>query len=237
MGYRNKEECLKEADRLGIDIAGMTWQQLQKAVRIALTREELGDLGKPTEVAKMVEKAEEKAEAEKPALVKKADEMVKELRGQTLHLIPELAPSVTRAIHYDEELGDDLLVEEKYYDIRNVDNELGGNGVASGTYILKGKTGRKVVAESALPKENPGREFTFGKDYVDVVTWNNTRGYRWKHVRKLLEDSGYYHQFKDRFRQPYVWYAAGIICCDIGLTNSVFKEIEELERAKRERGW
>lgn len=233
MGYRNKEECLKEAARLGIDPDGMSWQELQKAVRIALTREEIGDVGKPTKLAEFVEKAE----GDKSPLVKRANELVRELKGQTLHIIPEIAPSVTRAIHYDEELGDDVQVEEKYYDIRNVDKELGGNGIASGTYILKGKTGRKVIAESALPKENPGREFTFGKDYVDVVTWNGMRGYRWKHVRRLLEDSGYYHQFKGRFKQPYVWYAAGIICCDIGLTNSVFREIEELERTKRERGW
>jgi hypothetical protein len=50
-------------------------------------------------------------------------------------------------------------------------------------------------------------------------------------------DSGYYHRFKDRFRQPYIWYAAGILACDIGLTESVFQEIMELEKTKRMRGF
>ena len=94
-----------------------------------------------------------------------------------------------------------------------------------------------MVAESALPKENPGWEFTVGEDLVPVVTWGNKRGYRWIYVKKLLMDSGYYHQFKDKFKQPYIWYAAGILVCDIGLTDSIFREIMEIEHAKRMRGF
>ena len=31
MAYRNKEDCLKEAERLGLDVSGMSWSELQKA--------------------------------------------------------------------------------------------------------------------------------------------------------------------------------------------------------------
>lgn len=232
MGYRNKEDCLAEAVRLGIEGADeMSWPELQKAVKQELLREKLGE--------------ENSRNTKKPAAKKKqvltpmeaAELKVKLAEGTKFTLIPELAPDATRAIHYDEELGDDMIVEEKFYDIRNLDNEVGERNIASGTYTIKGKTGRKVVAESALPKENPGWEFTVGKDLVPVVTWGNKRGYRWVYVKRLLMDSGYYHRFKDRFRQPYIWYAAGILVCDISLTDSVFQEIMELEKTKRMRGF
>lgn len=244
MGYRNKEECLKQAERLGLDITGMSWQELQQAVKLALLKEALGvDVA---EISKDVDAGEEDEELQEPENGKPdfekrlklvANEMVQELKGQKITLAPELYPDYTRAIHYDEEIGDDIQVEEKYYDIRNLEQALGGGNMASGTYILKGRTGRKVVAESALPKENPGLDFTFGKDYVNRVSFNGKTGYRWTYVKKLLLDSGYYHQFKDRFRQPYIWYAAGVLVVDIGLTHAVFREIEDIERTKKERGW
>lgn len=233
MGYRNKEDCLAEAMRLGIeDAESLTWPQLQKAVKNALIKEEID--GGPSMKKKSIPKMRNDR---KLTPMEAAELKVEMARGTKFTLIPELAPNATRAIHYDEELGDDLIVEEKYYDIRNLDQEIGDRDRASGTYIIKGKTGRKVVAESALPKENPGWEFTVGEDLVPVVTWGNKRGYRWIYVKKLLMDSGYYHQFKNRFKQPYIWYAAGILVCDIGLTNSVFREIMELEQTKRMRGF
>lgn len=233
MGYRNKDECLKEAARLGIEGAeSMSWAQLQKEVKQALLLESIDqDDQKPKKIRS------KKQNRTKLTPMQAAEMKANMAKGTKFTLIPELAPDATRAIHYDEELGDDLIVEEKYYDIRNLDNEVGDNNIASGTYAIKGKTGRKVVAESALPKENPGWEFTVGQDLVPVVTWGNKRGYRWIYVKKLLMDSGYYHQFKNRFKQPYIWYAAGILVCDIGLTESVFREIMDLEKTKRMRGF
>jgi hypothetical protein len=230
MGYRNKADCLAEAERLGLNVDGMSWAELQKTVKQALLKEELGVEDK--------EPTPKKQQNKKKLTPMEAAELKAQLaRGTKFTLIPELAPDASRAIHYDEELGDDVLVEEKFYDIRNLESEVGDRNIASGTYVLKGKTGRKVVAESALPKENPGWEFTVGEDLVPVVTWGNKRGYRWIYVKKLLMDSGYYHQFKDKFKQPYIWYAAGILVCDIGLTDSIFREIMEIEHAKRMRGF
>ena len=232
MGYRNKEECLAIADKLGIDIAGMTWPQLQKAVAAALAKQEIDET-----MAKVEMVVDAKKEPANNSINEKAKKLYAELKGQKLTLAPELSPDASRAIHYDEELGDDLIVEEKYFDIRNLDPVVGQRNMSTGTYVLKGKTGRKVVAESALPKENPGLSFTFGVDLAPVVEWNNTRGYRWRDIKALLEASGYYHEYKNQFKQPYVWYAAGILVVDIGLTEHVFREIEETERMRKERGY
>ena len=229
MGYRNKEECLIQAERLGLDITGMSWAQLQKAVKEALIKEQLG----------IVDEPKKETPAEKPKVNKNKRNSSKtkfffdQLVGQKIMTSPELAPDAARAIHYEEELGDDLIVDEKYYDIRNLDPVIGERSMATGTYIIKGKSGRKVIAESALPKENPGESYTFGKDWVHVLEVNGKRGYRWTEVKYLLKQSGYYHKYKNEFRQPYVWYANGIIAVDIDLTNHVFNEIMEEERKKR----
>lgn len=234
MGYRNKEECLIQAERLGIDIAGMTWPQLQKAVKEALLKEQLGLPVKKESLEENKPVEEPKAKIQKPKKNKsKTKFYFDQLVGQKIMTSPELAPDVNRAIHYEEELGDDLIVDEKYYDIRNLDPVIGERSMATGTYVIKGKTGRKVIAESALPKENPGESFTFGKDWVHVLEVNGKRGYRWTEVKYLLQKSGYYHKYKNEFKQPYVWYARGIIAVDIDLTNHVFNQIMEEERKKR----
>lgn len=245
MGYRNKEACLAEAKRLGIDASEMSWPELQAAVSSALKREELG----------MDVKAE-KPEQRKP--IKRIDDPLQSYIGKTILLSPELASERYRLVKYDEELGNEIEVEERSFDIDpNTDQVFDKSGgkvdygnvvdeyhdYTTGTYRIKNRSDRKVVAMSSVPKENAGMQFRPGIDYATVVTWNGRAGYLWKHwrypnVKALLKAAGdkYYQKYKDRFKdEPNVWYAAGkMLVCDPYLVHQTLADIEEDVRKERE---
>lgn len=269
MAYRKKEDWLAEADRLGIDTSDMDWPTLQKTVSQALKREEYGMLDREngfTQVAKqyygdtdgdvgvynMAEPEPKPAPTPKPE--KKSgimgrkkkeltpEESLKQFRGQELKIAPEIYPNAQRAVHYKEDLGEELIIDEKHYDIRGLQFDTGTN-IDSGTYIIKGKTGERVIATSAIPKEQPGLFFRPDMDYAVVAVFMNRAGYLWTHhrlpnIKALLKESGYYEEYKNTFKdEPNIWYSAGLLCCDPSVVHHVFKEIEEKERVKRERGY
>lgn len=273
MAYRKKEDWLAEAERLGIDTTDMDWPTLQKTVSQALKREEYGMLDKETIVGQMYKEAmkpevadiakpiEQPSTSEAPAIEepkpaspskglkgkrKKAlspEELeLKKFAGQELKIAPEIYPNAQRAVHYKEDLGEELIIDEKHYDIRGLEFNTGTN-IDSGTYIIRGKTGERVIATSAIPKEQPGLFFRPDMDYAVVVAFMNRAGYLWTHhrlpnVKALLKESGYYEEYKSMFKdEPNIWYSAGLLCCDPSVVHSVFKEIEEKERLKRERGY
>lgn len=248
MAYRNKEACIQEAERLGIDVSGMSWPDMQKTVSDALKREQLN---MPPAI---------KIEGPAPTSTvtkqgKHEDDLMKDYFGKTILLSPELDSERYRLVKYDEVLGDDFDVEERKFDMdRNTDQvfDMSGGEVdygnvidqyhdyTTGTYRLKARKDRKVVALSSVPKENSGMFFRPGIDYATVVTWKGRAGYLWKHwrypnVRALLIESGYYQDYKHLFKdEPNVWYAAGKqLVCDVHLVHKVFKEIEQ--RAKEDR--
>ena len=244
MAYRNKEDCLVEAARLGIDAEGMSWPELQKAVSNALKAEELG----------MVEA--KPAKQANPILAKEAEEYrrMRPYIGKTVMLSPELSSERYRLVKYDEVLGDDFDVEERKFDMNmdtdtvfdvaggevNYDNVIDQfHDYTTGTYRLKKRGDRKVTAMASVPKENSGMFYRPGIDYATVVTWEGRVGYLWKHwtypnVKALLQESGYYQEYKKLFKdEPNVWYAAGKqLVCDIGLVHQVLKEIEQKQAKK-----
>ena len=254
MAYRKKEDWLAEAERLGIDVSDLDWPSLQKVVSQALKREEYGILDQETEVTKVYEEIQDIAKQieEKPKsggiigkLKKKIapeEESLKQFSGQEIKIAPEIYPNAQRAVHYREELGNELIIDEKHYDIRGLEFTTGTN-VDSGTYIIKGKTGERVVATSAIPKEQPGLFFRPDMDYAVVVVFMGRAGYLWTHhrlpnIKALLRESGYYEEYRSMFKdEPNIWYSAGLLCCDPSVVHHVFKEIEEKERIKRERGY
>lgn len=261
MAYRKKEDWLAEADRLCINTTDMDWPTLQKTVSQALKREELGVLDAPNQVTEVYQEAEkpipniaeplEKRKEQKPAGIigklKKAlspeERELKKYAGQELQIAPEIYPNAKRALHYREELGDELIVEEKHFDIRGLGFTAEADDSKSGTYYVKGKTGQKTIATSGIPKEQPGLYFRPEMDYATVVTFMNRAGYLWTHqrlpnVKALLKESGYYEEYKHLFKdEPNIWYSAGLLCCDPSVVHQVIKEIEEKERVKRERGY
>lgn len=248
--YRNKEACLEEASRLGIEGAeDMSWPQLQKAVSDALKMEELGvkpgssDGDRPT------------VEIKKPELTAE-QKMAQPYLDKTIIISPELAPERYRLLKYDEELGPDYEVVERQFDIDpntdqvfDISGDLGERNSVdqyhdylTGTYRLKKRSDRKVVAMSSVPKENSGMLQRW-RDVAVVVTWQGRSGYLWKHmwlpnVKDLLMQSGYYAEYKDLFvGEPNVWYAAGKqLVCDPHLVHKILREIEEKEQRKAAEG-
>lgn len=264
MAFLSKAESLKLAAELGIENAEeLPWKELQAEIAARQKNEEpkadvevydipVEEIGDPTE-----SKTGAKLNKPKPTLTG-------QYYGKDVFISPELPPEQYRLMKYEEELGYDMdVVERKFdmdpntdqvYDIAggeiNYNNKVDSyHDYTTGTYMLKNRSNRKVVAMSSVPKENYGSGMTIGKDYVPVVTWGGRTGYLWTHptypnVKALLQESGYYHEYKDLFtREPNIWYAAGkTLACDIGLVNSIFREIEakaqkklEEDRAYRER--
>lgn len=243
MAYRNKEDCLREAKRLGIDVTGMTWPQLQAAVSNAVKQEQGAKPRKKQAKQKPVKKLSQEQRNLMPYL------------GKTILLSPELAPERYRLVKYDEVLGNEIDVEERVFDMDDNDrvfDKSGGNvdydnivdeyhDYTTGTFRIKKRGDRKVVAMSSVPKENAGMMFRPGIDYATVVTWRGRAGYLWKHwrypnVKALLMQSGHYQEYKHLFKdEPNVWYAAGKqLVCDVNLVHRVFQEIQEKEARKAE---
>jgi len=254
MAYRNKEACIQEADRLGIDISGMDWPTLQRTVSNALKAEELGinvtkdniDLIK--DVREAVHEAVDEKEAEKP--VKRINDPLLPYMDKTILMAPELAPERYRLVKYDEDLGPELEVVERTFDInRETDQvyDVSGGEVShenqidtyhdytTGTYRIKERSERRVKGMASVPKENPMLSFRPGIDWATVVTFKGKSGYLWKHFRypnvsDLLKQAGdqYYQKYRKLFKdQPNVWYACGHLVCDPYLVHQVLQEIEE----------
>lgn len=219
MAYRSKEDTINEARRLGIDVSGMSWPEMQKVVGQALKREELGDMGKSGKVAKAVRP---EVRALEPYLDK------------TIMIAPELAPDANRIIRYEEEIGDDLEIEEKSfmgYEGGGIEYTA-GRDYTTGTYRVKGKTGRKVKAECSIPKENAQIIFRPGIDMFPVVTFRGTSGYLMTHHRlpnfkAALLQSGYYEDYKGMLKDPpNVFYLTGLLCVDPHVAHNIMKDIE-----------
>ena len=230
--YRNKEATIAEAKRLGIDVSGMSWPDMQRAVKEGLERERLGVSGKPA----------------KPVELSEGEKRLRPYIGKTVMISPELAPERYRLLKYDEDLGSDIEVEERHFDMDDNDrvfDRAGGkvdygnvvdqyHDYTTGTYRIGKRSNRRVIAMSSVPKENSGMIFRPGIDLVPVVTWKGRMGYLWTHqrlpnIKNLLIECGKYQKYKDRFKdEPAIWYAAGKqLVCDPQLVHAIFAEIEE----------
>jgi len=250
MAYRNKEACYKEAERLGIDVSGMDWPTLQKTVSNALKAEELG-----IEVSKEnIELVDDAREAVHEVAMERQNKRINDpllpyLDKQIL-MSPELSPERYRLVKYDEDLGPEMEVVERTFDINRETDQVydvsGGevphenqidtyHDYTTGTYRIKERSERRVKGMASVPKENPMLSFRPGIDWATVVTFKGKSGYLWKHwrypnVSALLKAAGdeYYQKYRKVFKdQPAVWYACGHLVCDPFLVHRVLKEIED----------
>lgn len=233
MAYRNKEATIAEAERLGIDVSNMSWPEMQKVVKEALERERLGmaDMGKPHPVAKAVE--------EKKRNVKKRNPFdASNYRFEKTQLAPELFPDANRIIRYEEELGDELDIEEKTFmgmEGKDIINYSMHRDYATGTFKVKGKTGRRVKGEASIPKENAGRSFDANRDWFEVVEFQGRRGYRYSQFKSALMKTGYFEDYrKDLCKEPNVFYLTGILCVSIPYAHHIMEEIEARAKFDRE---
>lgn len=250
MGYRKKNDCLREAERLGINTDGMDWPTLQKVVSDALKLEEMGLDYKNPDI-KVVEKTKEKKAPSKRI----SDSLIPYLDKEIL-ISPELKPERYRLVKYDEDLGADIDVVERTFDInRETDQvyDVSGGEVShenqidtyhdytTGTYRIKERSERRVTGMASVPKENPMLSFRPGIDWATVVTFKGQSGYLWKHwrypnVSALLKAAGdeYYQKYRKVFKDPpNVWYSCGHLVCNPYLVHRILKEIEEDARSKK----
>ena len=245
MAFLNKEESLKLAGELGIENPkNLSWKDLQSQIAARQKESEVLEVG-PVELKPI------------QGLKTQQQELNERYANVDVMLSPELSPERYRLLKYDEELGDELEIVERKFDMNRVTDEVfdisGGdvnysdssdkvdivNDYTTGTYRIKGATGRKVVAMSSVPKENYGSGMSI-EDLVPTVSWNGRVGYLWTHptfqnVKSLLQQSGYYHEYKDQFKnEPNIWYVAGkTLACNISLVHHIFREIEEKERRRK----
>lgn len=227
MAYRNKEETLKEAERLGVDVEGDDWPTMQRKVKDALEMERLSN-----------------RKADAPAKPMRTDPALKPYIGKYVYISPELRPDANRIIRYEEEIGDDLEIEEKTYTAGRVsDREFTtSRDYTTGTFRVKGKTGRKVVAEASIPKENAQITFRPGIDWFPVVSFNGRSGYLYKHHRfpnfqKALMETGYYEDYKDQLAdEPNVFYLTGLLCVEPRVAHRIMREVEERVAINRKMG-
>jgi len=246
MAYRNKEACIKEAKRLGIDISGMSWPQLQKAVSEALKLEDIGIVPNKEIPNESLDTDGDQAPVPK---TKKIDPLTPYL-DKVILMSPELAPERYRLVKYDEILGNEIEVEERSFDIDRNTNQVydmsGGevnhsneideyHDYTTGTYRIKARKDRIVTGMASVPKENPMLIFRPGVDMATVVSFKGKSGYLWKHwrypnVSALLKEAGdeYYEKYRKVFKdQPNVFYLCGHLVCNPYLVHRVFKEIED----------
>lgn len=258
--FMDKETLEAEAARLSVDLEGLTWPQKQSAVMEA-QREEVDHVASQlglqaskvhedvasfeiTAFASTPSGADRDGDdlgmpvAQEPVVIHVPRDPMEDMRGKTLMICPEMAATANQLFGYDEVLDDELLVEEVVHDVDAAYKA--GRDELNGTYNIVGRTGKKVIAKTALPKEGAGIYFTPDRDWVPRVRWRGREGYLWTHqslpnIKALLIQSGYYEDYRSRFTgEPTIWHAAGkILACDINLVESIFREIERRERERK----
>lgn len=262
--FMDKETVEAEANRLGVNLEGLTWPQKQGAVMAAQREErEAENLVTKKKTKESKEEVRDLTESEIRTIIFNKDvddpfvpiidpskeiyvhienpeDPMEEMRGKTVMIAPEMAQTTRQLFGYDEVLDDDVQVEEVIQGL-DINNNARGEQT-DGTLRIIGKTGKKVIARTALPKEGAGITFRPDKDRVPVVTFQGRSGYLWTHhrlpnIKQLLLESGYYEDYRNRFQdEPFVWHAAGkLLVCDIQLAESVLRDIERKAREERVR--
>lgn len=256
----DKETMEKEANRLHVDLSGLTWPQKQGAVMAAqkaeaavseesngLTEEQIrdilndtsDDIFSPVSKIEFEDKSIKEVIKEEVVTVHVPRDPMEEMRGKSILIAPEMAPTPNQLFGYEEVLDDDIVVEEVIHSVGG-NPYSGSRNEADGTYNIVGKSNKKVIAKTALPKEGAGITFRPDVDRVPVVTWQGRKGYLWTHhrlpnIKQLLIESGYYEDYRHRFKdEPFVWHAAGkLLCCDIQLAENILRDIEKRVRDER----
>lgn len=241
--FMKKEILYEEAERLGVDLSGLTWPQMQKAVIDAQDSEKASEARSKEILTQITQALKEEAVPGEEITVRVPlddNDLMERMKGKTLVICPEMAATPIQLFGYEEELGDELEVEEMTFD--PMDGSLSTNkDLATGTYKIKGKTGQKVKAKVGLPKEGCGITFRPDVDWFPVCTFQGHTGYLWTHhrlpnVKDALIKSGNYEKYRERFKhEPDIWHSGGkLLACRIDLVHSIMQEIEAEAKKKHE---
>lgn len=266
MAFLNKEQVERYASVAHLDLTGMTWQQKQKAINDHMKREGVkdpmavicgGDVDgdkqsvaddRDAEIARL--KAElEKAKAEQPVpqvpvVFEKGRNQpqpsIEDYENVVLIASPEQRPTQYQKNKWYENVGTQKDTEEISFDVGKQSPFHGReSGTKNATYRIT-DTGRKVEAESTMPKYSALITYRPTRDLCAIAEYGGHRGYLWTHqrlpnIRDLLEQMGAYEEFKEEWqKQPgRMFYLAGLLCCDISFTNSM---MDRIQRELRKRG-
>ena len=152
---------------------------------------------------------------------------------------PEQRPTQYQKGKWYETVGTQKDTEEISFDVgRHSPFHDKESGTKNATYRVI-DTGRKVEAESTMPKYSALLTYRPTKDLVGVAEYNGHKGYLWKHhrlpnVKNLLEQMDAFEEFKGEWqKQRKIFYLAGLECCDISFTEYMFDKIQR-ELRKRD---
>lgn len=255
MAFLSNEQLASEAERLGLDLSGLKYQEKQKAVAAAL-RAEVGENVAEAEPEHVEQHQEHAQVQEQPAAgpqrrkrytdiyvgpsvsadedMLSGEDLMEKMRGRETVLSPEYHHGINQTLGFEENLGDEVRYEQVDY----LDEFERGNPVLQdesekfSSYRIAGTTGKQVTATTGLPLEMARISFIPDQDIVPRITWRGRTGYIFKHprlsnIQSLLIQCGEWETYKDRFKdEPAVWHANGVLACDINLVHSLFDRIE-----------
>ena len=262
--FMDKETLYSEADRLGVDLSGLKWPQMQKAVIDAQNKEAEHRKPEKREPTKELETAEymreemarlrqqladaQSAQPQEPVVFDLGRNVepntIEDYEGKVVLISPGQKETPNQRVKYDEELGYDRPVKEVHLDVGKGSPFLGDQGTSNlrkdATYQLGKSTGKKVVATSTMPKIGAMITFDPRKDMVAVATYNGHRGYLWSHhrlpnIKGLLKEAGVYEEYRDRFKNK-LFYVGMQLCCDISFANMVLTEVSRKAKINEKAG-
>ena len=244
MPFMKKEELQAEAERLGIDISGMKYQEQVAAVSAAL-RNDSSQI--PVANPKPVEEKQVNPEEMKRRRnIEYGRQLLDEVRGRRIIVAPGIRPPENPGVamtanKYDEELDSEMDVEEISYGLDSLGNPF-GDVANNGTFRVVGRSQKKVVGKASIPKENAQIQFTVGEDWFPVIIDSTTgqRGYPFKrYVKPYLIKAGVYEDYRDRFDSKKYpgncFYISGWSCVDKDLVDWIFEDINRKAREQHER--
>lgn len=222
--FLQKDELYSEAERLGVDLTGLKWAQMQSAVLKAKQAE-----------GENIHYTDQKTQLKKQERLQNKPVSIP---NETYIISVEVPARKYQMVHYDEPLAEDLDTEEISLDIGS---NIGSSGYTTKTYKTKGR-GKRVIASASAPKINCGIEYNPARDWVPRTIYQGRVGYIYSHpelpnIKSLLKQTGYFSDYEAELgdKSPYLWYAAGkILTIDINKTHQIFREISA--KAKRDMG-
>lgn len=254
MAFLNKEETERYAREHGLDLTGKSWQEKQAIINRHM--KESGETFEPEHVrSEREEIARLKAELEEAKRNRPVPQVpvifdrgrnapaptIEDYENVTLIASPEQRPTPFQRNKWYEVVGTQKDTREVSFDVGGKspfgDDE---SGTRNATYVVH-DTGRPVEAESTMPKYSTLLTYRPTRDLCAVAEYNGHRGYLWTHhrlpnVRAMLDQMGVYEEFKGEWQKApgRIFYLAGLLCCDIGFTESMFERIQrELRRRQK----
>lgn len=260
MAFLNKRQVEEYAEAHGLNLAGLSWQQKQKVIsdhmktqvteaRKLVKNERTSRDDRDDEIKKLKRQLDEaraqaKAVPQVPVVFEKGlnspAPTIEDYENVVLIASPEQRPTQYQRGKYYENVGTEKITHEVSLGVGN-QSPFGNDesGTRSATYTVE-STGRPVVAESTMPKYSCLLTYRPTKDLCAVAEYGGHRGYLWTHhrlpnIRAMLQQMGAYEEFKDEWQKGTgrMFYLGGLLCCDIGFTEGMFKRIQR-ELRKRD---